>query len=64
MVPLISRGNALAVVNFVNAPLVTYFIHLQTVVVVVMGGVIVWLIKKIGQPVAEFLDGRSAVSTL
>lgn len=27
-----------------------------------MGGVIIWLMKKVGKPVAEFLDNRADVS--
>lgn len=33
----------------------------QTVTAVVVGGVIIWLVKKVGKPVAEYLDDRSQV---
>ena len=36
--------------------------HTQTVTAVVVGGVIIWLVKKVGKPVAEYLDDRSQVS--
>ena len=35
--------------------------HTQTVTAVVVGGVIIWLVKKVGKPVAEYLDDRSQV---
>ena len=34
----------------------------QTVVGVVLFGVLYWLVKKLGKPTAEYLDERSAVS--
>ena len=35
---------------------------LKTVVGVVLFGVLYWMVKKVGKPTAEYLDGRSAVS--
>lgn len=35
--------------------------HTQTVTAVVVGGVVIWLVKKVGKPVAEYLDDRSQV---
>ena len=38
-----------------------YVINSETVIIGVMGGVIYWLMNKIGKPVGEFLDTRSQV---
>ena len=38
-----------------------YIINNETVVAVVMGGVIYALLKKVGQPITEFIDARNQV---
>ena len=42
-------------------PFPPFHSHTQTVTAVVVGGVIIWLVKKVGKPVAEYLDDRSQV---
>ena len=41
-----------------------YIISGETVIAVVMGGVIYGLLKKIGGPVTEYIDTRNQVSTV
>ena len=42
--------------------LMLYFIFVQTVVCVVMGGTVYWLIRKIGPDVGAYFDAKSQVS--
>lgn len=38
-----------------------YIINNETVVAVVMGGVIYAMLRKVGQPITEFIDDRNQV---
>lgn len=38
-----------------------YVMNSETVILGVMGGVVYWLMTKIGKPVADFLDTRAQV---
>ncbi len=41
-----------------------YVMNSETVILGVMGGVIYWLMTKVGKPVGEFLDTRSQVGSV
>lgn len=41
-----------------------YYVFFQTVVAIVMGGIIYAIMRKVGKPIAEFLDGKSQVGWL
>ena len=41
-----------------------YIINSETVVAVVMGGVIYYLLRKIGPPITEYIDDRNQVSSV
>ena len=38
-----------------------YVITSETVTAVVMGGVVFWLIRKVGKPITEYIDARNQV---
>ena len=42
----------------------TLLFCVQTVIAVIMGGIIYAIMRKVGKPVAEFLDGKSQVGGL